>query len=198
MTDLPPPTQSSDQFAYRIGLEIRHLRKAKGLIIADLAAQTGLSVGYISQVERSLSIPSIKALHALSHALGVTVSWFFHPETDDAEELRDVVVRREARRVLTFDNGIRDELLSPNLGRELELLRSVFPPGTSSGPIPYTHKGEEAGLVVTGALTLWVGEREIHLKEGDSFAFSSEEPHRYANPTESESVVIWAITPPGY
>lgn len=181
-----------------VGAEVKHLRKAKGLTIAQLAAQTELSVGHISQIERGLSRPSFRALMAISRALGVTISWFFPPQGEDGDDLRDIVVRAEARRTLTFKSGIRDELLSPDLGRQLELLRSVFPPRTSSGSVPYRHKGEEAGFILKGELTLWVGPRELRLQEGDSFAFSSEEDHRYENPTDRETVVIWAITPPSY
>ena len=190
--------EPDDGAASRAGLEIKHLRKARNLTISELAIATGLSSGYLSQIERGLSSPSVKALHSISRALGVTISWFFSGGTGDGESLRDIVVRATARRTLTFENGIRDELLSPNLGRKLELLRSVFPPGSSSGAGPYVHKGEEAGFVVTGQLTLWVGDKEILLSAGDSFAFSSEEPHRYVNPGLCETVVIWAITPPSY
>lgn len=168
------------------------------MTIAELSLVTGLSAGYLSQVERGISSPSVKALHTLSRALGVTISWFFSPDTGDRDELRDLVVRAGARRTLTFENGIRDELLSPNLGRRIELLRSVFPPGSESGSEPYVHRGEEAGFIVAGELKLWVGDKVLLLKEGDSFAFSSDEPHRYANPGETETVVLWAITPPSY
>ncbi|MGE0022207.1 MAG: helix-turn-helix domain-containing protein [Hyphomicrobium sp.] len=197
-----PTAESNDaaagEAAHRVGLEIRQLRKAKEMTIAELSLATGLSAGYLSQIERGISSPSVKALHTLSRALGVTVSFFFSPETDDGGALRDLVVRAGQRRTLTFENDIRDELLSPNLGRKLELLRSVFPPGSSSGAEPYVHRGEEAGFVVSGELRLWVGEQEVLLKEGDSFAYSSDLPHRYANPGTVETVVIWAITPPSY
>lgn len=182
----------------RVGLEIKQLRRARSITIADLAIATGLSSGYLSQVERGLSSPSVKALHSISRALGVTVSWFFSPASDDPSQHRDFVVRGANRRTLTFENGIRDELLSPNLGRALELLRCVFPPGASSGARPYVHHGEEAGVVLSGELRMWIGDKEILLKAGDSFAFNSDEPHRYENTGGIESVVIWVITPPSY
>lgn len=185
-------------FDPRVGHEIRGLRKARDTTIADLSKATGLSKGYLSQIERGISIPSVKALHSISRALGVTISWFFPPETDGDEELRDIVVRAHARRKLSFENGITDELLSPNLDNTIELLRCVFPAGSESGPEPYNHRGEEAGIVISGQLDLWLEDQYIQLNEGDSFAFSSDRPHRYANRTNRETVVIWAITPPTY
>ena len=183
----------------RVGSEIRGLRRARNTTLAEFSQKTGLSQGYLSQIERGISSPSVKALHSISRALGVTISWFFSdPTGEDEGHLRDTVVRAERRRSLSFGNGITDELLSPNLDRQLELLRCVFPPGSASGSEPYSHIGEEAGFVLAGELTLWLEDEEIVLHVGDSFAFSSDRPHRYANTGEEEAVVIWAITPPSY
>lgn len=182
-----------------LGFDIRDLRKARGMTLTELSKQSRLSQGYLSQVERGMSTPSVKALHSISRALGVTISWFFqnHVSGEDAE-LRNVVVRNGNRRKLTFNNGIVDELLSPTLSRQIEMLQCTFPPGSSSGEEPYTHQGEEAGIVLSGALNLWIEKMHVLLNEGDSFAFSSSKPHRYANLGDVDAVVIWTITPPSY
>jgi transcriptional regulator with XRE-family HTH domain len=182
----------------RIGSEIKNLRRARDVTLDALSEASGLSKGYLSQIERGLSSPSIKALYNISRALGVTRSWFFPTENAQESELRDLVVRSTSRRSLTFVGGITDELLSPNLGRQLELLRCTFLPGSASGQEPYRHQGEEAGIVISGELTMWVGDQTVLLKDGDSFAFESDIPHRYANLSDRECVVIWAITPPSY
>ena len=179
-----------------VGSEIRNLRKARDTTLATLSRSTGLSQGYLSQIERGISIPSIKALHSISRAFGVNISWFFRPVEAGDEGLKDYIVRSDKRRSLHFESGITDELLSPNLGRQIELLRCTFRPGSESGTESYTHRGEEAGIVVSGTLHLWLDDNFIVLSQGDSFAFSSEIPHRYANPTDQTTVVIWAITPP--
>lgn len=182
----------------RVGIEIKNLRKARGITLETLGDATGLSRGYLSQIERGVSSPSVKALYNISRALGVTISWFFLPQMGDDDDLRDYVVRSGTRRKLTFVGGITDELLSPNLGRQLEMLRCRFPPGSESGMEPYAHQGEEAGIVMSGELNLWIGERHVVLSEGDSFAFASDTPHRYANLSDRDCIVIWAITPPTY
>ena len=181
----------------KIGREIRGLRKARGLTLTELAEKSGLSIGYLSLVERDRATPSINALHAISRALGVTISWFFDANAAPVEE-RGYVVRRARRRRLEFSAGIVDELLSPSLEGSLELLSSRFPPGASSGDAPYTHNGEEAGVIVRGTLELWVDGKHFVLKAGDSFGFPSSLPHRYCNPGSEETEVIWAITPPSY
>jgi transcriptional regulator with XRE-family HTH domain len=182
----------------RVGREIKLLRKASDVTLAQLSAATGLSQGHLSQIERGKSSPSVKALHSISRALGVNISWFFKPTPDGSDELSEYVVRGDRRRSLRFESGITDELLSPNLGREIELLRCTFAPGSESGKEPYAHKGEEAGIVIAGRLTLWLDGRRIELKAGDSFAFESTLPHRYANEGDEEAVIIWAISPPSY
>ncbi len=190
-------TSAAVEHVRKLGHEIRGLRKARGYTLAILAGKTSLSVGYLSLLERDLSTPSINALHAISRALGVTISWFF-----DAGEIppgeRDFVVRRTRRRRLEFSAGIVDELLSPSLTGQLELLASRFPPGASSGAEPYTHNGEEAGVVIRGKLELWVDGKVFLLEAGDSFGFPSTLAHRYRNPDTDEAEVIWAITPPSY
>jgi transcriptional regulator with XRE-family HTH domain len=193
-----PPEPSGEAESIRwIGREVRSLRKARGLTLSDLAEASGLSIGYLSLLERDKATPSINALHAISRALGVTVSWFFEAgSVPDAE--RDLVVRRTRRRRLDFSAGIVDELLSPSLAGALELLASRFPPGASSGAEPYTHAGEEAGVVIRGRLELWVDGKSFLLEAGDSFGFPSSLPHRYRNSGTEEAEVIWAITPPSY
>lgn len=181
-----------------IGEKIRLLRKSRQVTLKDLAEGTTLSIGYLSQVERNLSSPSVNVLRDIAIALGVNISWFFEaPEQSPAGEER-FIVRKNNRRRLRFRSGITDSLLTPNLNGQIELLLSRFEPGASSGEEPYTHNGEEAGVVMAGQLELWIGGECFLLQEGDSFNFPSSAPHRYRNPGESESVVIWSITPPSY
>lgn len=181
-----------------VGQEIKDLRKASEVTLSTLSEATGLSKGYLSQIERGISSPSVKALHSIGKALGVNISWFFPPPSNEGDDLKDFIVRKDKRRKLVFESGIKDELLSPNLGRGIELLRCTFAPHSFGGKEPYEHKGEEAGFLVSGQMTLWLDGKEISLRSGDSFAFESTIPHRYANESDEEAVIIWAISPPSY
>lgn len=181
------------------GDEVRSLRKARNITLTELSTASGLSVGYLSQIERNISTPSVKALTDLSRALGVTVSWFFNDGRQGPEDERGLVVREANRRKLGYgDLGGTDYLLTPSLDGQLELLLTKIQPGGSCGDEPYTHRGEEAGLVLTGRLEMWVGDRHFILEEGDSFNFPSTTPHRYRNACDRETVIVWAITPPSY
>ena len=193
-----PRTVGADAADDRIGADIRGLRKAKGMTLAELALQIDRSVAYLSKLERNLTKPSVTELKAISAALGIKINFFFHEtEARDPSERR-VVVRKSDRRRLNFAAGITDYLLSPNLDGPLELLMSVFEPGSASGDSYYVHEGDEAGVILSGALEFWVGDDHFTVEEGDSFSFKSSLPHRYRNPGAVQAVVIWVVTPPSY
>jgi quercetin dioxygenase-like cupin family protein len=111
----------------------------------------------------------------------VTIQWFFASEVQVDPADAGYVVRRNARTSVHYEDGIVDELLSPQPTRQLEILHSRFPPGAYSQQ-SYSHDGEEAGYILSGTFELWVGERHFRLGEGDSFSYASQEPHRYGNP----------------
>jgi quercetin dioxygenase-like cupin family protein len=88
-------------------------------------------------------------------------------------------------------------LLAPQSKRELEILHSGFHPGIYSRT-SYSYEGEEAGHLRCGTLKLWVGERPVQFNEGDSFSFSSQEPHLRGDAVNVDAVVIWVITAPEF
>lgn len=166
--------------------------------LKHLSQASGLSVGYLSQLERNLATPSIRALSDVARALEVGINWFFpDPETEASPEA-ETVVRGAKRRALKFASGIKDELLSPSLSGALEMLLCTFEPGATSGEKLYEHEGEEAGYVAEGQLELTIEEQVLYLQAGDSFQFDSRRPHRYRNPGPGRTVVVWAMTPPRY
>ena len=180
-----------------IGEQLRELRQVKNLTLREVSERAGISVSYLSQLERNQSRLPIGVLKKISDALGVHMNWFFQRTGDGDATERDVVVRAANRRRMSFTGlGITEELLSPNLSGPLELLVSTIEAGADSED--YSHDGAEAGLVLSGTLDLWVAGRYFRLLEGDSFSFRSTEVHRCANPTESPTKVLWVITPPHY
>ena len=180
-----------------IGAQLRELRQMKGLTLKGVAEAAGISVGYLSQLERNHSRLPIGVLKKISDVLGVHMNWFFQQQVAGDPGERDIVVRAGNRRSMSFTGlGITEELLSPNLSGPLELLLSTIAPGADSED--YSHDGAEAGLVLSGTLELWVAGRHFTLQEGDSFAFKSTEVHRCANPADTPTRVLWVITPPHY
>ena len=192
-----PGGEASYDADAHIGGRIRELRKAHGRTLADVAAAVGISVSYLSQIERDVSRLPIGVLKRIADELGVHMNWFFHTGAQGPADEQDLIVRAANRRNLTFTGlGITEELLSPNLAGPLEMLISTIEPAADSEF--YSHDGAEAGLGMQGTLQLWVGERHFELHPGDSFAFSSTEQHRCANHDSTPVKVLWVITPPHY
>jgi len=195
--------RSAQQPYADLGNEIRQLRKVRGFTLQQLGLATGKSVGFLSQVERNLTRPSVAALQDISEALGVHIGWFFPDDANGDAAEREHIVRGQNRRRLTYSAlsgteylGLHDHLLSANLNGQLALGISRYEPGASTGDDSYAHDGEEAGLVLAGQLELTIDGRRHLLEAGDSFSFRSHLQHRYFNPSASDdTLVIWANTP---
>jgi len=189
-----PPSTTSD---VAVGAEIRALRKGNGQTLKAVAAQAGISVGYLSEIERDLTRVPIAVLRRLCDVFGVSIGWLLRASRTGPEHERDVIVRAADRTRLTFPGlGISEELLSPGLDNPLEVLISTIEPGADSGD--YSHDGDEAGVVLHGTLDLWIDGTHHRLQTGDSFAFPSTRVHRCANTTTGRARVLWIITPPHY
>lgn len=179
-----------------LGGDLRALRRARGLTLTGIAAILDRSVGWVSQVERGLSEPSISDLRKLCDLYGLPLGFFFRNAEAPAGE-RGYIVRSAQRRTLgDRADGLLEELLSPDLGGSFEVFRSVFEPGAEL-PEPALRPTEEAGYLVSGRLDLWIGGAVFHLEPGDSFRFERE-PFRWRNPGKEPAVVIWVIAPPVY
>ncbi len=189
----PVETPSSNQLLAR---DIRALRKSRGLTLAELALRLGRSVGWMSQVERGLSTPSIADLRAFADIFAVPISLFFGHEVPNEHE-RGVIVRAGRRRSLgTSASGLVEELLSPDLGGSFEVLRSEFAPGAVLQAVSH-RPTEEAGYLVSGFFDIEIDGVWHSLSAGDSFRFDNK-PFRWKNPGSEPAVVIWVVSPPLY
>ena len=179
-----------------LGADLRALRKARGLTLADLAETLGRSVGWMSQVERDLSEPSITDLRHIAAALEVPVSMLFAHDPAPAVEA-GYVVRQGARRPIGSSTaGLVEELLSPDLTDDFEMVHSTFAPGAAIGD-PVTRPTQEVGYLISGKLDLEIGARRFTITPGDSFRIRGE-PFRWRNPYDTPAVAIWVIAPPVY
>lgn len=187
---------ANPQLPQTLGADLRALRKARGITLADLAARLGRSVGWLSQVERDLSDPSITDLRLIATALGVQVSMLFTHAAQQGEEA-GYVVRKGARRPLgSGAAGLIEELLSPDLTDDFEMVHSTFAPQSRLAE-PVARPTQEVGYLISGRLDLEIGGRSFTVHPGDSFRIRGE-PFRWANPYDEPAVAIWVIAPPVY
>lgn len=174
-----------------LGKRLRALRKERGLTLAQLGQQAGLSVSYLSQVERGRAMPSLAKVSALARALAVEVRDLFEEESTHSCIVRSA----EGARVLSAP-GLFVDLLSGDLvGKGILPYQVTCQPGTLY-EWPSDHAGEECGLVLRGQLTVTIGEEKIVLRAGDSIHYQRDLPHSWRNEGDEECVVIWATSPP--
>lgn len=179
-----------------LGADLRAIRKSRKLTLQTLSEILGRSVGWLSQVERDISQPSIDELRSLAFALDVPISLFFGQSEAKAEEVGRVVRSGGRREIGGGEIGLKEELLSPDLTDDFEVLRSVFAPSAELSHF-VTRPTQEVGYIVSGKLKLWLGDEVFDLDVGDSFRIRDEK-FKWANPYDHEAVVVWVIAPPIY
>jgi transcriptional regulator with XRE-family HTH domain len=177
------------------GSALRALREQRGLTIASLARQVGLSAAAISQIESGTVQPSVMTLRKLAAALAVPVFRFFLP----ADTAAASVVRRGERKTLGLARtGARYELLTPSLRGQLEIMEISMDPGQASAPERISHPGEECLVIISGHGELELGDDVIDLQTGDAATFQGSIPHRLRNTGRGSLTAISAITPPSF
>ncbi len=185
------PTQTTS-----LGADLRAIRKSRGLTLIELAQALERSVGWLSQVERDISEPSVTDLRLIAAALEVSVSMLFSHAAAPVDEA-GYVVRAGARRQIGANiTGLVEELLSPDLTDDFEMIHSTFQPHSKIAK-PVTRPTQEVGYLISGKLDLLIGGRRFTVHPGDSFRIRNE-PFTWANPYTETAVAIWVIAPPVY
>ncbi len=174
------------------GQRFRRLRTRRGLSLARVARATGVSVGFLSALERGQMRSSISTLRRIARFYRTNILSLFETAGDNPR-----LVRPHQRKILETTPGVRMELLAwGNTVMEPHLFR--IKPGGGSGE-SYSHEGEEFLHVLRGQFDISLdGKEHYHLKPGDSLYFESSTPHRWKNPGRKETWLLWINTPPTF
>jgi DNA-binding transcriptional MerR regulator/uncharacterized cupin superfamily protein len=174
-----------------IGPRFRKLRLQRGESLATVANAVGVSIGFLSNLERSQSGASISIMRKLAQYYGLNILDLFNP-IDGTGPL----VRPRDRKSLEGGPGVHMELLaSGKITMEPHMFRLA--PGAGSGE-SYSHEGEEFLYLVRGRLDIELAGEAFQLRTGDSFYFSSKTQHRWTNPGKTETLILWINTPPTF
>jgi len=174
------------------GQRFRRLRASRGLSLAQVAKATGVSVGFLSALERGQMRSSIATLRRIARFYRTNILSLFETSGETPR-----LVRPAERKILETTPGVRMELLAwGNTAMEPHLFR--VKPGGGSGE-SYSHDGEEFLHVLRGNFEIWLNDGEHYrLKPGDSLYFESTTPHRWKNPGRKETWILWINTPPTF
>lgn len=175
-----------------IGHRIKQLRTKNNLTLEELASRCELTKGFLSQLERNLTSPSITTLQDIVEALGTTLAKFFQEEAEEKLVFTDedyfVDVREECTIHWIVPNAQKNEM-EP-------ILLELQPAGQSQEIVP--HEGEEFGYVLTGRIKLinLDTEKEWQVKKGQTFYIKGSFQHCLKNDSAQLARVLWICTPP--
>jgi len=176
------------------GPSIRRIRRSKDLTLLQLARQTGLSEGFISQVERQKANPSFSSLMRIAGALNVPMSLLL------AEAEENVVSGPGRRNLVGHPSGVyRDRLVTPANAKTIQVIEAVLEPGEGSRVAPYAHPDEEECLVMLdGQLELQSGATVYQLRAGESILIDPATPHSYRNLGRVTARWLWISATQGH
>ena len=188
-----------------IGAAIRSRRQELNMSLRELSKQSGLSIGFLSLVERGRSSPALTSLSNVAKALGVELSSFFSAEEEEQNEAEETKQRVSPLPYVSRANDAAElaiilsqriyKMLSPRVpGLVMEPIFVTVQPGDTIDE-PYSHEGEEFAYVLTGELVFIVDGVEYRLGPGDSIHFRSTVSHAMRNNTDDPVQAIWVLTP---
>ena len=184
----------SNSSRVEIGNKIRELRNQKGLTQEELADRCELSKGFISQLENDLTSPSIATLVDILQCLGTNLKNFFNDDDDE-----QIVFHNEdffEKTDTELHNKV--EWIIPNAQKNMmEPIRVTLDPDGSTYP-DKPHEGEEFGYVLSGTITIVIGNRSMKAKKGEAFYYTPNSEHYIKAGGKSGAVFLWISTPPNF
>lgn len=173
-----------------IGDKIKHLRKKKGLTLEDLASRSELSKGFLSQLERDLTSPSVATLENILEALGTSLSEFFK------EDREEQIVFRDADFYVSEKENHTIKWIVPNAQKHsMEPILLELPAEGRSFEMAPTA-GEEFAYVLEGSIALWCDDKKYTLKKGETFYLKCNTFHHLENARKTPAKVLWVSNPP--
>lgn len=177
-----------------IGNKIKDLRTQKGLTQEELANRCELSKGFISQLERNLTSPSITTLMDILQCLGTDLKEFFN----DSEDTQVAFRQNDYFEKIDEELHNKVEWIIPNAQKNMmEPIRLTLSPGGSTYP-DNPYEGEEFGYVLSGSVTLVLGKKSTKVKKGESFYFTAKATHYLKADNKTGATVIWVSSPPSF
>ena len=177
-----------------IGERVRQLRTARGLTLKQFGAATGLSHGFLSQLERNLARPSMSTLDDIAAALGTSTAAL----VSDSERGYVTHVRGEEAPIYLFDTSA-DTVTVRALTGGNALMKVTESAGSFPQSDSMAHPGEEVVYVIAGEVEVEVGDESFLLREGDVLNFDCSVEHTYrAVGAEPPRFLVIAANPGNY
>ena len=173
-----------------IGKSLKELRLRKDLTLEELASRSELTKGFLSQVERNLTSPSISTLEDILEALGTSLSEFFEPEKEERITfgVQDFFVDEQEDYTI--------EWIIPNAQKNaMEPILLTLKPQAKSEEMD-SYNGEEFGYILKGSVQLIQGDKKYRLKAKETFYINGKKSHYLQNVGSTDAKILWVTTPP--
>ncbi len=182
-----------DSVQARLGAKLRELRTRRGLSVRTLAARTGFSPSFISQVEADLASPSLASLEKVARALGVTLGQLF----SDIEATSRTVVRHDERATYAsaWSRSTVEVLTDPSPNRKLSAVRITIEPGGTSGARAQLSPHDTFALLLGGALLLTTDGGTVTLTAGDAAYLAQGAPAVWENRGDEPATLLLVGVP---
>ena len=178
-----------------LGRRVQRLRGVRKLTLRDAEKLTGVSRSMISKLERGLASPTATVLGKLAEGFGVSISQLLGGPEPSANRRALVLEKRKQAVFRVPDSGFERRSLSPvSKGRGIDFVVNMLPPRRTSGTFPAHAAGVEETLAVSsGRLWLFLDDRKIALKAGDSVFYRANVGHRFENPSSTRAAVFYIV-----
>jgi len=187
-----PKAASQEDDPLNVGRRLATLRRQYGMSQRELARRAGVTNGTISGIESNRANPQVGSLRKILEVFPITMSSFFSLDLDAPPQI--FFTKQDL--VEIGGEGLSLRLVAArNRARRLQLTHEHYAPGADTGVPMLSHEGEEAGIVIRGALEVFVGSQRVILHPGEAYYFQSSIPHRFRNAGEGECEVVSAATP---
>ncbi|WP_132580449.1 helix-turn-helix domain-containing protein [Paralcaligenes ureilyticus] len=188
----------AEKLSSGIGQKLRQRRKVRQMSLKDVAEKANVSIAFLSQIERNLSIPSLRTLDSICAALDMPIGWLFGRDGKIAPPEEEFIVRADARRRLDF-MGMTKEILSSDSVTSFQLMRFVIYADGQIHDSPIRQlNGAKGGMVLAGQFGLELNGCKYLLDRNDSFSFAIGAPFRFWCAGSEDCEIIWAVTPAVY
>ncbi|WP_458735835.1 cupin domain-containing protein [Zobellella taiwanensis] len=183
--------QGSDD-ANDVGTRLKAVRLMRNISQRELAKRTGVTHSSLSLIEQGKVSPSVSSLKKILDGIPMTVGEFFTLDLQNTDqiffspdELQDVGSGNLSLKLVGYNRK----------NRAMSFIVETYPPGVDTGHDMMAYHGEEAGVVIEGEIEITIGAQHRLLKAGDSYYFSTTQPHRFRNISDQPCRIVSCSTP---
>ncbi len=171
---------------YNIGTRLKDLRKQKTMTLNEMSEYTGLSIGYLSNIERNVASPTLRNIQLICEALGITLASVLLEDT-----IETILIRHDETKVYEYPKLNQTiNLYDFGIHKETYVIVTIKP-GSGDKPAGFRHHYDEVGIVIQGQLSVIIDGTKYVLGLNDSIYVNAQSKHSLLNETDEDCISYW-------